>query len=346
MMRLSRSTVELLAENAELADQSTDWPTDSLRLLQAEGVLGWSISQDDGGAGLGREELLAGHEQIASACLTTAFILSQRESAVRHFIKGPAHLGKRFLPGLASGELFATVGLSQLTTSRQHGGPALRASVLEDGGYELCGEIPWVTGADQADVIVVGATLETNAQILVALLPDGEGVSFEPPMPLAALSGSRTSAIRCDRVKVDATLVLAGPSERVLGALGGGGLETSNLALGLAEAATVFLEEEQFSREYLAPVASHFRATINQARGRLRELLSSTPDPDAVMQVREDCTKLALRASQACLLSAKGAGFVSPHMAQRLSRQALFFLVWSCPRPVAAGVLQSLLGSD
>ena len=54
------------------------------------------------------------------------------------------------------------------------------------------------------------------------------------------------------------------------------------------------------------------------------------------------CTRLALRATQAALLAAKGTGFVAPHPAQRWARQALFFLVWSCPRPVAEGVLGDL----
>ena len=36
---------------------------------------------------------------------------------------------------------------------------------------------------------------------------------------------------------------------------------------------------------------------------------------------------------------AKGVGFVHPHPAQRWARQALFFLVWSCPRPAAEATL-------
>jgi hypothetical protein len=50
-----------------------------------------------------------------------------------------------------------------------------------------------------------------------------------------------------------------------------------------------------------------------------------------------------LRATQACLAVSKGAGFVRPHPAQRWARQALFFLVWSCPRPAVEGVLAHFL---
>ena len=54
-------------------------------------------------------------------------------------------------------------------------------------------------------------------------------------------------------------------------------------------------------------------------------------------------TRLALQATQVALTVAKGAGFVAPHPAQRWARQALFFLVWSCPRPAAEGIIEHLL---
>ena len=36
------------------------------------------------------------------------------------------------------------------------------------------------------------------------------------------------------------------------------------------------------------------------------------------------------------------AGFLATHPAQRWARQALFFLVWSCPRPALEGTLNYL----
>ena len=63
------------------------------------------------------------------------------------------------------------------------------------------------------------------------------------------------------------------------------------------------------------------------------------------MALRVDCTVLALHATQTALTVAKGAGFVAPHPVQRWARQALFFLVWSCPRPAAEGILARLLPS-
>src|SRR5277367_2255819 len=75
-----------LAERAGAADSSSAWPADSWRLLTEAGVLTWSIPQEYGGRGLSPVQLLGGYEQLAGSCLTTAFILSQREAAVRRLL--------------------------------------------------------------------------------------------------------------------------------------------------------------------------------------------------------------------------------------------------------------------
>jgi hypothetical protein len=46
------------------------------------------------------------------------------------------------------------------------------------------------------------------------------------------------------------------------------------------------------------------------------------------------------------LTASKGTGFLRDHPAQRWARQALFFLVWSCPRPAAEATLDSLIPAE
>src|SRR5438105_7582417 len=176
----------ILAANADRADRDAAWPEDSWRALVAAGVTAWAVPRDFGGRELGPVDLLRGYEALAGACLTTAFILSQRESAVRRVIaNGRPAQQRRLLPAVAAGERLLTVGLSQLTTSRQHGAPSLAATPLDAGRYRLDGIIPWVTAADRADEILLGAVLPDGRQIL-ALLPDTPGVAVEPPLPLMA----------------------------------------------------------------------------------------------------------------------------------------------------------------
>jgi alkylation response protein AidB-like acyl-CoA dehydrogenase len=157
---------------------------------------------------------MRGNESLGAACLTTAFLLSQREAAVRWILKGPETLKQRFLPDAARGIGYLTIGISQLTTSRQHCAPALLAEPFE-GGFRLDGVIPWVTGASGAQAVVAGAVLENSQtggeQILFVLSLKNPGVKIGPPMALSALAGSCTSEIRCEGVWISREDLLAGP---------------------------------------------------------------------------------------------------------------------------------------
>src|SRR5204863_6697423 len=68
---------------------------------------------------------------------------------------------------------------------------------------------------------------------------------------------------------------------------------------------------------------------------------TKAPTPD---DVRRRANDLALRSAQAALAAAKGAGYVAGHPAGRWCREALFFLVWSCPAPVLQANLCELAG--
>ena len=48
--------------------------------------------------------------------------------------------------------------------------------------------------------------------------------------------------------------------------------------------------------------------------------------------------------TQAYLTARKGTGFLRTEPAQRWARQALFFLVWSCPAPIAQAAIRDLAG--
>jgi alkylation response protein AidB-like acyl-CoA dehydrogenase len=60
--------------------------------------------------------------------------------------------------------------------------------------------------------------------------------------------------------------------------------------------------------------------------------------------VRQRANSFVLRAAHAALAATKGAGYVAGHPAGRLCREAMFFLVWSCPQPVTAAHLCELAG--
>src|SRR5947208_2599002 len=72
-----------LTAQGNAADAVPQWPAASWQALRDTGALAWCVPQEYGGRGLAGSELLDGYERLAGACLTTCFILSQRDAACR-----------------------------------------------------------------------------------------------------------------------------------------------------------------------------------------------------------------------------------------------------------------------
>lgn len=346
-MKLPGDVLETLSRNAAAADADPGWPAESWNALVGAGVQRWAIPAELGGLGLAATDLLDGYAALAGACLTTTFVLSQRDAAVRRLRDNPTPMGKAILASLAAGKCFATVGLSQLTTSRQHGKPALTMK-LESGGIVLDGVIPWVSGAEHADFFVVGGVLEDSRQVLTLLPRESPGLTIGQPFELAALQGSMTAELHCRQVRVETNYLLAGPLEKVIiaGKGGTGSVETSCLAIGLAKAAIEYLKQESANRPDLTVGASRLDQARLKLRAEMHELVEKSAPPEAAIALRARANSFVLHATQAALIASKGAGFLKDHPAQRWARQALFFLVWSCPRPAADAMLTSLTNGE
>jgi alkylation response protein AidB-like acyl-CoA dehydrogenase len=335
--------LSVLGEHAAEADGAAAWPAASWDALSRAGATGWVIPRDLAGQELDSIALLDGYGRLAAACLTTCFILSQRDAAARRIRdSGNEVLCRELLPPLARGETFATVGLSQLTTSRQHVRPVLTAR-LEGGDVVLDGVMPWVTGAARAEHLVTGAVLEDGRQILLVVPGTTPGLRVGKPLDLMALEGSLTAEVVCEGARVDRRWILAGPSERVLAAgRGAGSLETSCLALGLAAAAVRYLEDETSRRPEWQAVAASSAFSLNDLQGQMRRLAVGGAGAEEAAELRARANALVLQATQTALAVAKGSGFLRSHAVQRWARQALFFLVWSCPRPALEGTFAYL----
>jgi alkylation response protein AidB-like acyl-CoA dehydrogenase len=339
-----------LAEADGPADAAGTWPDALWKPLVEAGAARWSMPVELGGADCDRTGLLERYARVAEGSLTAAFILSQHDAAVRRLLAAHANGrtgARRWLGAIASGTAFTTVGISQLTTSRRHGTHALVARPHPPGGYRLDGVMPWVTAAERADVFVTGAVLDDGRQVLMAVPADRPGLSVRPPFPLAALQASCTSEVVCDGVAVDDSDLLAGPALDVMahpGAAGTGGLETSALALGQARAALRALAEESPRRLDLSEPVGALVESWQQAWSDLLATAQGAPGSLSSTQVRSQANALVLRMTQAYLTARKGTGFLRTDSAQRWARQALFFLVWSCPGPVAQAAIRDLAG--
>jgi alkylation response protein AidB-like acyl-CoA dehydrogenase len=337
-----------VAGAAESTDRSGEWPQRQFELLANAGVLGWVIPAAYGGSNVSAESLVYGYECLAAACLTTSFVLTQRNGACQR-IAGCDHgdLKAELLGCLADGELSATVGISHLTTSRQHTGKPAVAATLKEDVIEISGQIPWVTGAPHADYVVTGGTCADGRQVLIALPTGLEGVRVQSPVLLLALNGSQTASIDVDQVQVDRRFLLAGPVEGVMqqGIGGGtGSVATSSLAVGLAGRTITLLKAEAEQRDDLWPAVDQFHVELEAlrrdlyaaARGKCTE---ATPHLSNA-SIRRRSNSMALRTTQALMAASKGAGFVAGHPAERSVRESMFFLVWSCPQPLMQAALR------
>ena len=97
------------------------WPTRQLELVAEAGVYRWFIPQSLGGLGWSSTDIISGYVKLSAVCLTTTFIITQRVAAIKRICASANQaLLDRMLPGLLSGAVTATVGISHLTTSRRH----------------------------------------------------------------------------------------------------------------------------------------------------------------------------------------------------------------------------------
>jgi alkylation response protein AidB-like acyl-CoA dehydrogenase len=327
---------------AALADRSATegpWASGGMQALARHGILAAFVPADCGGTGQPEATLIPALAAVASSCLTTALALSQWAAAVRIVAAGPPDVRAELLPPLARGEAFTTVGISQLTTSRQHLGRPVLVAGRDADGWRLDGLCPWVTGADACDTIVTGAATADGGQCFFVVPATAAGVTIEPPLEMLALSGSRTAVVRLTAARPGHVIE---PPEK--NAARTGGLATSALALGSARAAIGIVAREASRRDSLGPVASSLGTELASLFDRLDRAARAgiaAADRDSLRAAAND---LVLRAGQAALAASKGAGFVRGHPVERLVRESLLFVVWSCPQAVTDSLLCELAG--
>src|SRR5690242_20537970 len=125
------------------------------------GLLGATIPHEYGGAGLGYVSyglIARAVERVDSGYRSACSVQS---SLVMHPINayGTEEQKRKYLPGLASGDLVGCFGLTEPDAGSDPGGMRTRAEKI-DGGYRLKGAKMWITNSPIADVFVVWAKSE------------------------------------------------------------------------------------------------------------------------------------------------------------------------------------------
>jgi glutaryl-CoA dehydrogenase len=208
--RLVRDTAEGYAQES-LQPRVTEayleesFDREILREMGQLGLLGATIPQQYGGAGLGYVAygLIARAVERVDSGYRSA--MSVQSSLVMYpiFAYGSEEQRNKYLPGLAKGELVGCFGLTEPDAGSDPGGMRTRAEKTANG-YRLTGSKMWITNSPIADVFVVWAKSEAHGgKIRGFVLEKGmAGLSAPQVKQKLSLRASITGEVVMDGVEV------------------------------------------------------------------------------------------------------------------------------------------------
>lgn len=151
-----RVAEEKVAPRAQAIDASAEYPEDMFRLLRDLGLFTLPFPKNYGGSDSMLSAVLA-IEELARVCYNTAYLLVVQWVPFGAILAGGNEQQKRrYLPGLASGELRAAFSTTEAQSGSDIAGIRTRAEKVE-GGYRLNGAKIWCTNSAVSDFVIVAA---------------------------------------------------------------------------------------------------------------------------------------------------------------------------------------------
>ncbi len=257
------ATREILPVAAQL-DAEHRFPTEIVRGLAELGLMGVTVPEEYGGAGMDHVAYVLAMEEVARACASTAAIMSVNNSLVCDPILryGTEEQKRRYLPVLASGRELGCYCL----TEPQAGSDAasLQTTARLDGDrWVLNGTKVFVTNAREAWVFIVYARTEEvpGARGISAFLVERDfpGITVGKVERKMGLLASSTCEVLLEDCRVPRENLLGARGEGfkvALSTLDGGRIGIAAQAVGIARAA---LEESvayaKERRQFGRPIA-------------------------------------------------------------------------------------------
>ncbi len=314
----------LLAE-AEATDRADRLPEGHFAALAQLGLYGMVASTDAGGLGLRPSQIRHVLRRLGSGCGATGFAFAQHHGTTAN-VATSANTGlqDRWLPALTDRTL-AGIAYAHV---RRPGTPVLRAELAADGeSWILDGHAPWVTSWGLAEVLGVAA-VSTDGQLFWALVPatEGAGLTLDNRFELSVFGATATVALGFDRYRVAPEYVIGATDfaawashDRCLAA------RPNPLCLGIGDRALELLAEADPS--YADELAPRWAALARRAEAMSAAVDRRQAGEAEVAAVRAEVVLATQQLTAALLAAVGGKGMERSHPAQRLHREAGFYVV-------------------
>ncbi len=333
-----------IAPIAAEVDATNQFPRHLWPKMGELGLHGITVSEEDGGTGLGYLEHTIAVEEVSRASASIGLSYGAHSNLCINQLRrwGNEAQKARHLPGLVSGEHLGSLAMSEPNAGSDVVSMKLNAQAVQ-GGYLLNGNKMWITNAPTADTLLVYAKTDPNAgsKGISAFLitPDMEGFTTAQKLDKLGMRGSDT----CELVFEDCVV----PEENMVGELGQGaeilmsGLDyervvLSGVSLGIMQAVLDAVlpyihEREQFGKpigtfQLMQGKLADMYVTLSTARAYSYAVAAAcdrgeTTRKDAagcILYAAEKATQMALDGIQ--MLG--GNGYVNEYPTGRLLRDA------------------------
>jgi len=340
-------TSDKIAPRADEIDKSNTFPRDLWPELGRLGVLGITVEEEWGGAGLGYLEHTIAMEEISRGSAAVGLSYGAHSNLCVNQIRrnGTADQKRRYLPKLISGEHLGALAMSEAGSGSDVVSMKLKAQ-KKGGRYILNGTKMWITNGPGADTLVVYAKTDPDVgpRGITAFIIEKnfKGFSTAQKLDKLGMRGSDTAELIFEDCEV--------PEENVLGREGGGvGVLMSGLdyeravlaagAIGIMQACMdVVIPYIHDRKQFGAPIGSFqlmqgkladMYVTLSAARAYVYAVARAcdrgeTARKDAagaILYAGEKATWMALEAIQ-CL---GGNGYINDYPTGRLLRDAKIY---------------------
>lgn len=208
-----------IAPIAAEIDTSNEFPMDLWPAMGEMGLLGVTVNEKFGGAGMGYLEHVVAMEEISRASASVGLSYGAHSNLCVNQIhrNGNDAQKAKYLPKLVSGDHVGALAMSEPGAGSDVVSMKLRAD-RADGGYVLNGSKMWITNGPDADVLVVYAKTDMDAgsRGITAFLieKDFDGFSTAQKLDKLGMRGSNTGELVFQDCFV--------PEENIVGDLGRG----------------------------------------------------------------------------------------------------------------------------